>query len=209
MEELDCNDRDPVEALAAQFLEQQRRGSNPTIADYAARYPELAHEIRELFPAVIAMERLKTHNEVPQQSRASLGVAKLDRLGEFRLLSEIGRGGMGVVYEALHESLGRHVAVKVLPKQSARQCRAFQREARTVARLHHTNIVPLFGVGEQDGYHYIVMQLIRGVDLEAVLSALRNLGSATEPSLDEAEDESTAYRARNSNDSSRLARALI
>jgi serine/threonine protein kinase len=209
MDELDCNDRDPVEALAAQFLDQQRRGSNPTIADYAARYPELAHEIRELFPAVIAMERLKAHNEIPQQSRASLGVAKLDRLGEFRLLSEIGRGGMGVVYEALHESLGRHVAVKVLPKQSARQCRAFQREARTVARLHHTNIVPLFGVGEQDGYHYIVMQLIRGVDLEAVLSALRNLGSSTEPSLAASEDDLPAYRARNSNDSSRLARALI
>lgn len=209
MSQLHGEDREPVEVLAAEFLEQQRRGGNPTIADYVAKHPELAHEIRELFPAIIALERLKSQGDAPHRSRASLGATKLDRLGEFRLLSEIGRGGMGVVYEALHESLGRHVAVKVLPKQSTRQCRAFQREARTVARLHHTNIVPLFGVGEHDGYHYIVMQLIRGVDLEAVLSALRSFGSATGTTDSDSKSVLPDFSVRNSNDSVRLARALV
>src|SRR5207244_8960669 len=88
----------------------------------------------------------------------------------------IGRGGMGIVYEAEQESLGRRVAVKVLPHGPLlrdKQLRRFEREAKTAARLHHTNIVPVFGVGEQDGLHYYVMQFIRGVGLDAVIEALR------------------------------------
>ena len=83
---------------------------------------------------------------------------------------------MGIVYEAFQESLGRHVAVKVLPRQTLldpQHLRRFQREAQTAARLHHTNIVPVFGVGEHDGFHYIVMQLIDGAGLDDVLAALR------------------------------------
>ena len=91
---------------------------------------------------------------------------------------------MGIVYEAFQESLGRHVAVKVLPRQSlldSTQLQRFHREAQTAAKLHHTNIVPIFGVGEHEGYHYIVMQLIRGVGLDAVIAELRQKGlSATE-----------------------------
>ncbi len=85
-------------------------------------------------------------------------------LGDYRILREIGRGGMGVVYEAEQESLGRRVASRssrpalVDPKQ----VRRFEREAKAAARLHHTNIVPVFGVGRQDGHHYYVMQFIAG-----------------------------------------------
>ena len=85
---------------------------------------------------------------------------------------------MGVVYEAEQESLGRHVALKVLPGHALldpRQLDRFQREARAAARLHHTNIVPVFGVGEQDGLHYYVMQFIQGQGLDAVLEELRRL----------------------------------
>ena len=85
---------------------------------------------------------------------------------------------MGVVYEAEQESLGRHVALKVLPGHALldpRQLARFQREARAAARLHHTNIVPVFGVGEQDGLHYYVMQFIQGQSLDAVLEELRRL----------------------------------
>ena len=77
--------------------------------------------------------------------------------GGYRLLGLLGRGGMGTVYEAEQISLGRHVALKVLPKQmmlDKRQRQRFEREARSAARLHHSNIVPVFGVGEQDGMHY-------------------------------------------------------
>ncbi|OHB65841.1 MAG: hypothetical protein A2V70_16570, partial [Planctomycetes bacterium RBG_13_63_9] len=173
-------DRDPLELLATEFTERQRRGESPSISEYTTRYPELAAEIQDLFPAIATMERLKVHKEQGSAPRASLGTVRLERLGDFRIISEIGRGGMGIVYEAFQESLDRHVAVKVLPKQSLldeKQLQRFHREAQTAARLHHTNIVPVFGVGEHQGFHYIVMQLIRGVGLDAVLAALRQRAS--------------------------------
>ena len=86
---------------------------------------------------------------------------------------------MGVVYEAEQESLGRHVALKVLPVAGAARpdaaCERFRREARAAARLHHTNIVPVFGVGEHEGVHYYAMQFIQGQGLDAVLDELRRL----------------------------------
>src|SRR5262249_51852022 len=88
----------------------------------------------------------------------------------------------GVVYEAEQVSLGRHVALKVLPKNrlldAKAQCR-FEREARSAAKLHHTNIVPVFGVGEQDGMPYYVMQFIQGLGLDEVLEELKKLHLGT------------------------------
>src|SRR5262249_59069478 len=91
------------------------------------------------------------------------------------------RGGMGVVYEAEQESLGRRVALKVLSAGALldpKQVRRFEREAKAAARLHHTNIVPVCGVGRQDGHHYFVMQFIAGLGLDAVLDDLRRLRQA-------------------------------
>ncbi len=178
---IENEDRDPLEVLAADFIDRQRRGERPAISEYTARYPELAAEIEELFPTIVAVEQLKAHRVGMSSGHASLGGVRLERLGDFRILGEIGRGGMGIVYEAYQESLGRHVAVKVLPRQALldpRQLERFQREAQTAARLHHSNIVPLFGVGEQDGFHYIVMQLIRGVSLDEILVKLRQMLTA-------------------------------
>jgi hypothetical protein len=96
-------------------------------------------------------------------------------LGDFRLLRELGRGGMGVVYEAEQQSLGRRVAVKVVQPRGPADpdlMRRFEREAKAVGRLHHTNIVPVFGVGEYDGSPFYAMQLIRGVGLNEVIDAL-------------------------------------
>src|SRR5439155_20955843 len=100
------------------------------------------------------------------------------QIGDYRILREIGRGGMGIVYEAEQVSLGRHVALKVLPQQllpNTKQRQRFEREARSAAKLHHTNIVPVFGVGEEDGLHYYVMQFIPGLGLDLVLDELRRL----------------------------------
>ncbi len=91
---------------------------------------------------------------------------------------------MGVVYESVQQSLGRHVALKVLPHQAlagSSQLERFRLEARAAARLHHTNIVPVFGVGECDGVHYYAMQFIQGQGLDVVIDALRVLRSDTGP----------------------------
>jgi serine/threonine protein kinase len=103
--------------------------------------------------------------------------AVLEPLGDFRLLRELGRGGMGIVYEAEQRSLGRRVAIKVLPLAATmdeRQLQRFHNEARAAACLHHEHIVPVYAVGQERGVHYYAMQFIDGQSLEAVLAALRS-----------------------------------
>ncbi len=102
------------------------------------------------------------------------------RLGDFELLREIGRGGMGVVYEARQVSLNRPVALKLLPPGlglTSQAVQRFQREAQAAAKLHHTHIVPVYAVGETDGSHYYAMELIDGQPLTAIVRELRGGGS--------------------------------
>jgi serine/threonine protein kinase len=138
------------------------------------KYPELAGEIRELFPALVLMEQFKpTSTDGPDAASR-----RPERIGDYRLLREIGRGGMGVVYEAEQLSLGRHVALKVLSSDNPTNptyLERFRREAKAAARLHHTNIVSVFGVGEGDGVHYYAMHFIHGEGLDKVLRDLRRL----------------------------------
>ena len=97
-------------------------------------------------------------------------------LGDFRIVRELGRGGMGIVYEAEQISLGRRVALKVLPFAASldpRQLQRFKHEAQAVAHLHHTNIVPVYSVGCDRGVHYFAMQFIEGRTLAAVIDDLR------------------------------------
>jgi hypothetical protein len=91
-------ERDPLEMLAAEYMDRLRQGQRPSVEDYAARHPELAEEIRELFPTIAVTERLKARQAQSSDGRASLGAARLERLGDFRIIREIGRGGMGVVF---------------------------------------------------------------------------------------------------------------
>ncbi len=177
--------RNPVEILAEEFLDRKRRGEQPSLREYVERHPDLAAEIRDVFPALLMMENLgessgATTGSLAAVNGAALGI-QLERLGDYRILREIGRGGMGVVYEAEQESLGRRVALKVLSAGSLldpKQVRRFEREAKAAARLHHTNIVPVFGVGQHEGLHYFVMQLIAGLGLDVVLDDLRRLRQA-------------------------------
>jgi WD40 repeat protein/serine/threonine protein kinase len=173
--------RNPIEELAEAFLERYRRGENPSLSEYTARYPELAERIRTLFPALVLMEEVGLHNEDRSGAAGgrTLGAFRQpERLGEYHILREIGRGGMGIVYEAVQESLGRHVALKVLPGHSwldTTQRERFKREAQAAAQLHHTNIVPVFGIGEHDGIHYYAMQFIQGHGLDVVLQEVKRI----------------------------------
>ena len=175
--------RQTVEALAEEFVERYRRGERPPLSEFIARFPEHADEIRDLFPALVMMEQIAPESEAGSLAPAGVSLRNRqidhpERLGDYRILSEIGRGGMGVVYEAEQISLGRHVALKVLPQQflyDSRQQKRFEREARAAARLHHTNIVPVFGVGEENGLHYYVMQFIPGLGLDQVLDELKRI----------------------------------
>ena len=164
--------------LADEFAERYRRGERPVLQAYIDRHPELADDIREFFPAMVEMEQVKEDREEVTEPPTPGPLPPLGRLGDYRIIREVGRGGMGVVYEAEQVSLGRHVALKVLPKCRLLDDKAhsrFEREAKSAAKLHHTNIVPVFGVGEQDGMPYYVMQFIQGLGLDEVLEELKKL----------------------------------
>jgi len=191
-------DRDPVEVLASEFAQRRRQREQVTIDEYVARYPQWADEIRALFPTIDALEHLRVRSDASNTRGPLDGIAKLKQIGDFRIVAEIGRGGMGVVYLAEQLSLGRRVALKVLPRQTlldAKRLHRFRREAQMAARLHHTNIIPVFGVGEHDGYHFIVMQFIEGVGLDEFLRQVScRTGSLTGVATEPADGSEPAQR---------------
>jgi serine/threonine protein kinase len=156
-----------VANVADEFLDQLIRGQAPDVADYARRYPQIAGVLPQVLPAVRLIHEMAPGGPAPL---AALAIA--DSLGEFRLLREIGRGGMGVVYEAEQTSLGRRVALKVLAAHTgidARQLARFQIESRVAAALNHPHIVPILAVGCDRGVYYYAMQLIEGRCLAEML----------------------------------------
>jgi serine/threonine protein kinase len=179
--------RELVEKLAEEFVERYRRGERPSLAEYIAAYPEQAEEIRVVFPALVMIEELAPGEDSSAAAAGPQPVAAQpsppERVGGYRILREIGRGGMGIVYEAEHEALGRRVALKILNTQAAQETSGlarFRREARTAAQLHHTNIVPVFEVGEEGELCYYAMQFILGQGLDQVQLDLRRLRAGKE-----------------------------
>ena len=170
--------RDPLELVLSQFIERQRAGENPSIESYARRYPQLAGSIRELFPMVAAMEHWKGRKEAGiLQQRLSYGF-RIQRIGRhYRVIRELARGGMGVVFEAEHEQTGVRAAVKLLPGRFAhvsRFRRRFEQEAQTASALDHPNIVRVLEFGEWDGLCYYVMPFVEGVGLDWIIERLRS-----------------------------------
>lgn len=144
--------------LAEDFSVRVRSGQLPEIEDYARRYPELAERIRELFPTLMLLEGMAGAAPKPRTTTGATAFAGTElqpgmTFGGYRIEREIGRGGMGIVYEAIHLALAKRVALKTLPLHGPRQAsqlERFLREAKTAAALHHTNIVPVFDVGQVD-----------------------------------------------------------
>ena len=144
-----------------EFFDALELGEKPDVADYARRYPEIADLLQVAIPAVLAAE----DTAVNSFDRLGAGTSSPPRqLGDFRILRQIGRGGMGIVYEAEQITMQRRVAVKVLPLAGLvdeQRIRRFQNEVRAIATLNHPNIVPVYTVSEDRGVHYFAMQLIR------------------------------------------------
>ncbi len=166
---------------AAELADRIRTGETIDWEELAGRHPERAEAIERMLPAFALMARLggSVHGEaacddpIPDHPMAGLGC-----LGDYRLLREVGRGGMGVVYEGHQISLKHRVALKVLPFASAidaRQCQRFQIEAQAAAALQHANIVPVFAVGTERGVPFYAMQFIEGRSLAMVIRELRQL----------------------------------
>jgi serine/threonine protein kinase/WD40 repeat protein len=167
-----------VSRVADEFAEGVRRGERPDVEEYARRYPEAAGVLRDVLPALRA---LAGDGGEPAAEDPAPGC-----LGDYRPLREIGRGGMGVVYEAEQLSLGRRVALKVLPFAGTldpKQLQRFRNEAQAAAHLNHPNIVPVYAVGCERGTHYYAMQLIDGRTVADVIRELRGLAGqeADEP----------------------------
>jgi len=187
--------------ILLEYLEEAQQGRAPERRRLLSRHPEFAAELREFLSlrdeigrlaaplreaslsaaateenaASVPAETEKVALSPPDAAAPSAASSELGQIGEFRLLREIGRGGMGVVYEAYQTSLNRRIALKVLPFASAfdpKQLKRFENEAQAAAQLHHTNIVPVFAVGHERGVHYYAMQLIDGQSLADLIDEL-------------------------------------
>jgi serine/threonine protein kinase/Flp pilus assembly protein TadD len=162
---------DLVEEMAARL----QSGDAAAVEAWIAAQEGYAERLRRLLPTVQVMAELGSAAAGSAASSASEGEAVSGLLGDFRIVREVGRGGMGVVYEAEQVSLGRRVALKVLPfaaTMDPRQLQRFQNEARAAAGLHHTNIVPVYSVGCERGVHFYAMQFIDGQPLSDVIRQL-------------------------------------
>jgi eukaryotic-like serine/threonine-protein kinase len=165
-----------VGEVADEFTDRFNRGEPVSIEEYAQRHPQITEILRQVLPSLGLVRQVVSLSSHGGTRRGSLTSAIPEYLGEYRIVREVGRGGMGVVYEADQKSLGRRVALKVLPFHRLMDqvyLKRFEREAQAAARLHHTNIVPVFGAGEHEGVHFYAMQYIAGRGLDRVIRELR------------------------------------
>ncbi len=163
-----------------EYLAAHQAGNGPERHEFLARYPDIAAALADCLDGLefiqAAAPLLHPSVPLPADQSAAANVEPEAPLGDYRLVREVGRGGMGVVYEAVQMSLGRRVALKVLPFAStldARQLQRFKNEAQSAAHLHHQNIVPVYGVGCERGVHYYAMQFIDGQTLAGLIHELR------------------------------------
>jgi serine/threonine protein kinase len=180
----DAEPEDPRLLRAAQeYLAELEAGRRPRRKEFAARFPDIADALAPYLEALDLFQSAGPKLPSSGGRRHAADPPPAEPLGDFRIEREVGRGGMGVVYEAVQMSLGRRVALKVLPFAAAldaKQLQRFQNEAQAAAQLHHTNIVPVYAVGCERGVHYYAMQLIEGQNLADLITQMRPQEPAAE-----------------------------
>ncbi|BBO34671.1 serine/threonine-protein kinase [Lacipirellula parvula] len=169
--------------------ELESTGLPPDVERLAAEYPDLADELRSYADSLQVLHQMTTNLRPAAATRPDevmTGGQRPKRLGDYEIIREVGRGGMGVVYEARQLSLNRQVALKVLPFAAMldeRQIARFRTEAQAAAQLHHPNIVPVHAVGQERGVHYFAMQFIAGQSLEHAIDDLRGYATPSDPTI--------------------------
>jgi serine/threonine protein kinase len=183
-ETADISDDPRVLAAIQEYMDAMEAGRRPNRRELLARHPDIASELSACLQGLALIQGAAAEidrdagdaRRETDPSHAGEELASAQPLGDFRLVREVGRGGMGVVYEAVQLSLGRRVALKVLPLAGAldpRQLQRFRNEAQAAAQLHHTNIVPVYAVGCERSVHFYAMQFIDGQSLAQVIAELR------------------------------------
>ncbi len=184
--ELDEDDPRLMEALR-EYQAAVDAGCRPGRREILSRYPDVAG-LADCLDGLDLLRSAAPDLQGPGgRSAVDTALPLEGLLGDFRLMREIGHGGMGVVYEAVQLSLGRRVALKVLPLAATfdgRQLQRFENEARAAAHLHHGNIVPVFAVGCERGVPYYAMQLIDGQSLAAIIDGLRQKPAPAAPAAE-------------------------
>lgn len=160
-----------LDKIADEYLNRRRKGEQPGIEEFTARFPGLADLIQQTLETIQFIDDLNAPLTSTFAGVVSGSSELQPEITDFRIIRKIGQGGMGVVFEAEQESLGRRVALKILPSHLSKDekfVERFQREARAAANLHHTNIVPVFEVGQQGETLFYAMQYIEGLPLDEV-----------------------------------------
>jgi serine/threonine protein kinase/predicted Zn-dependent protease len=183
-EPADNNQENIIDQAVQQFIDAQLQGQEPNIDEFVTRFPGFEDKIRQrihrlehlngLFSCLMQADDSDFAPEIPEDSLIG------QMLGDFKILSLIGTGGMGAVFLATQESLDRDVALKVISDISggrAKSLERFKREAKVLAKISHPNIVPIYEVGEQGPYSYFAMEYVQGVSLDKILSTIRNAPS--------------------------------
>ncbi len=162
--------------LVDQLCAMIQAGEEIDMDRLARENPGYASQLRELYPTLVALASFDQASDPQPLDSDTSGSEQLQILGDFQLIREIGRGGMGVVYEAQQQTIRRRVAVKMLPLAALIDPRALQRfknEVTAVATLQHPNIVAVYSIGEERGIHYYAMQLVDGQSLAVVTRELQ------------------------------------
>ena len=184
--------------------ELESTGLPPDVDRLAAEHPDLAEELRSYVESLQVLHQMTTGlRPESAQPQASTAAGRAKRLGDYEIIREIGRGGMGVVYEARQLSLNRQVALKVLPFAAMldeRQIARFRTEAQAAAQLHHPNIVPVHAVGQERGVHYFAMQYIAGHSLEHAIDELRGYATPSDPTVSYSQASASAKVAERERD---------
>ena len=163
-----------IHRLLEEYEEIVASGHSISISEFAERYPAAKAELMRLLPVAEFLGGIRVGESLPTSGKP-VDVLPWKTLGDFQIVREIGRGGMGIVYEARQVSLDRRVALKLLPFAgllSERQLQRFKNEARAAASLRHSHIVNVLGVGVDRSIHYYAMDFIDGADVSVVIREL-------------------------------------